>query len=301
MNEYTIYTDGACIGNPGPGGWGAIVFSMTYKRKKEISGNEPDTTNNRMELTAVIKAIEMTQEGSKVDIFSDSQYIVKAYQDNWIKGWRESGYKQTKSGNLKNPDLWEKLDSLVLARQCSFYWVKGHVGDPNNERCDFLATRAAELLLPGPPDLTGFTEDPPLIEDKSGRLMNKVRFPEINDPHVLEKIKTLPMETKRVTNALCRGYYDQENQIIYQVDENNDLTTNVFTVAKEVTAEEEQKNNQTLVHMDGLIKSMLEANHAECGSMAFCKYCTCSKTSCAVSPVYGRRPHRSSKRMTPRL
>ncbi len=137
MKSVTIYTDGACSGNPGPGGWGAI---LKYGRhEKELSGGEEITTNNRMELTAVITALEMLKEPCKVELYSDSRYVVDAVNLGWIKAWRAKGWKRSKNEEVKNPDLWERLLPLLEKHDVSFIWVKGHAETEYNNRCDALA------------------------------------------------------------------------------------------------------------------------------------------------------------------
>ena len=137
MKNVTIYTDGACSGNPGPGGWGAI---LKYGRhEKELSGGEALTTNNRMELTAVITALEMLKEPCKVELYSDSRYVVDAVNLGWIKAWRAKGWKRSKNEEVKNPDLWERLLPLLEKHDVSFIWVKGHAETEYNNRCDELA------------------------------------------------------------------------------------------------------------------------------------------------------------------
>ena len=136
MKHVTIYTDGACSGNPGPGGWGAILEYKGYER--EISGGEAETTNNRMELTAVIMALKMLREPCETEIFTDSQYIVNAFNEGWVYNWKRLGWKR-KNDELKNPELWQELYELVSQHKVSFIWVKGHADNPKNERCDRLA------------------------------------------------------------------------------------------------------------------------------------------------------------------
>ncbi len=136
-NRVAIYTDGACSGNPGPGGWGAVLrYGDT---EKEISGSEPDTTNNRMELMAAIMALESLKRSCKVDLYTDSEYV-RGGMTQWIKKWKADGWK--KKGGLKNVDLWQRLDAIASKHQVSFHWVKGHAGHPENERADALATCA---------------------------------------------------------------------------------------------------------------------------------------------------------------
>ena len=136
MKKVTIYTDGACSGNPGPGGWGAIL--IYGKRKKELSGGEPSTTNNRMELTSVIKALEALKELCEVMLYSDSQYVTNAINLGWLESWIKRGWKR-KGGEVKNPDLWVKLIPLLEKHKVTFEWVKGHADNEHNNRCDELA------------------------------------------------------------------------------------------------------------------------------------------------------------------
>ncbi|NDE91315.1 MAG: ribonuclease HI [Alphaproteobacteria bacterium] len=132
-----IYTDGACSGNPGPGGWGAI---LRYGDKtKEISGSEAETTNNRMELMAAIMALESLTRTCTVDLYTDSEYV-RGGMTSWIKKWKTDGWK--KKGGLKNADLWQRLDAIATKHDVKFHWVKGHAGHPDNERADQLATAA---------------------------------------------------------------------------------------------------------------------------------------------------------------
>ena len=130
-----IYTDGACSGNPGPGGWGAVLRSGMHE--KEISGGEYETTNNRMEMMAVIKALESLKKPSQVDLYTDSVYVQKGVSE-WMTGWKAKGWPS----KIKNQDLWKQIDSLVQTHKVRFHWVKGHAGHPENERADKLATSA---------------------------------------------------------------------------------------------------------------------------------------------------------------
>ena len=141
MKEISLYTDGACRGNPGKGGWGAILVWGSYE--KELSGGERETTNNRMELTAAIAGLEALRERCSVTLYSDSKYIVDAFNEGWIYGWREKGWRRGKE-ELKNPDLWARLYELVSEHEVTFVWVKGHNGHSYNERCDALATSYAD-------------------------------------------------------------------------------------------------------------------------------------------------------------
>lgn len=135
MKEVTVYTDGACSGNPGPGGWSAIL--RYGQAEKEISGGEAATTNNRMELTAVIKALEALREPCTVTVYTDSQYIFRAMTEGWLKKWKAAGF--TRKGGLKNTDLWRALDGLLQEHAVAFRWVKGHADNKYNNRCDALA------------------------------------------------------------------------------------------------------------------------------------------------------------------
>ena len=138
MKEVQIYTDGACRGNPGHGGWGTIL--VYGKHERELSGGERETTNNRMELTAVIEGLSALKYPCKVTVYSDSKYVVDAFLLDWITSWKNSGWKK----GLKNPDLWERLYGLTEIHDVSFVWVKGHNGHDYNERCDKLATGFAD-------------------------------------------------------------------------------------------------------------------------------------------------------------
>ena len=140
MKTVTLYTDGACSGNPGPGGWGAILSYMGHE--KEMSGGEENTTNNRMELTAVIQALLALKEPCKVTLTTDSQYVVNGIVKGWAKSWRENGWRNAKRQAVANPDLWEELLSMLDIHEVEFVWVKGHAGHPENERCDQLAVAA---------------------------------------------------------------------------------------------------------------------------------------------------------------
>jgi ribonuclease HI len=135
--EVTIYTDGACSGNPGPGGWGTI---LVYKgQEKELSGGEASTTNNRMELQAVIAGLEALREPCEVTVYSDSKYVVDAVNLGWAKSWRKNGWMRNKNDKAKNPELWERLLSLLNEHSVTFVWVKGHAENEYNNRCDKLA------------------------------------------------------------------------------------------------------------------------------------------------------------------
>ena len=143
MKQVELYTDGACRGTPGKGGWGAILVYGKYE--KELSGAERLTTNNRMELTSVIEGLKALKEPCRVTLYSDSKYVVDAFVEGWVENWRAKGWKRGKD-ELKNPELWEELYSLTSIHEVDFVWVKGHNGHPYNERCDILATRCADSL-----------------------------------------------------------------------------------------------------------------------------------------------------------
>ncbi len=142
MKQITIYTDGACSGNPGPGGWGAVL--IYGERKKEISGGAKETTNNIMELTAVIEALKLLKEPCEVELYSDSSYVVNAFLQNWIDGWVKNNWKNSQKDPVKNKELWQELIELTNVHKVNFNKVKGHSDNELNNRCDYLATHAAE-------------------------------------------------------------------------------------------------------------------------------------------------------------
>ena len=133
-----VFTDGACRGNPGPGGWGAIL--RVNGREKELCGGELATTNNRMELTAVIRALEALARPSRVSVYTDSQYVQKGISE-WIHSWKRRGWKTADKNPVKNEDLWRRLDELAAQHQVEWHWVRGHSGHPENERADKLANK----------------------------------------------------------------------------------------------------------------------------------------------------------------
>jgi ribonuclease HI len=139
-----IYTDGACRGNPGPGGWAAVLSCKG--RTREISGAEADTTNNRMELLAVINAIRALTRPSRARIYTDSQYV-RLGITQWLKGWKARGWRTASRKPVKNRDLWEQLEALVAGHELEWHWVQGHSGVPGNERCDLLANNAIDALV----------------------------------------------------------------------------------------------------------------------------------------------------------
>ena len=134
--EVTIYTDGACKGNPGPGGWGALMIAGDNRR--ELWGGELATTNNRMELTAAIEALRALKRPTRVRLFTDSKYVMQGIE-TWIHGWKKNGWRTSDKKPVKNMDLWQALDALAVAQQVEWRWVKGHSGDPGNERADALS------------------------------------------------------------------------------------------------------------------------------------------------------------------
>ena len=142
MKHVDIYTDGACRGNPGKGGWGAV---LVYKGvEKELSGGEPMTTNNRMELSGVIAALSALREPCEITLTSDSKYVVDAVTKGWARSWKAKGWKKADNSPALNSDLWDKLLTLLDYHTVTFVWVKGHAGHPYNERCDVLATTFAD-------------------------------------------------------------------------------------------------------------------------------------------------------------
>ena len=150
MKQVVVHTDGACSGNPGPGGWAAILVFGPHRR--ELSGGFRLTTNNRMELLACIHALEALTEPCRVRLHSDSRYVVEAVEKGWAVRWRANGWRRGKAGPAKNPDLWARLLDLCSRHDVRFVWVRGHAGDVENERADELSTRAAreDCSLPDP-------------------------------------------------------------------------------------------------------------------------------------------------------
>ena len=144
MDKVIIYTDGACSGNPGPGGWGAIL--MAGENRKEISGGKKDTTNNIMELTAVIEALKLLKRPCKIDVYSDSAYVVNAFLQDWISGWMKKGWKNSSKEEVKNKELWQELICLTKVHDVTFHKVKGHADNEYNNRCDELARNAINEL-----------------------------------------------------------------------------------------------------------------------------------------------------------
>lgn len=149
MKRIRLYTDGACRGNPGSGGYGSILEYTDEAGRlhcKELSGGYRSTTNNRMELLAVIRGLEELKESCEVSVFSDSKYIVDAFAQGWVDSWQRNGWKRGKKEEVKNQDLWKALLRLMQKHRVEYQWVRGHNGHPQNERCDVLATMAADGL-----------------------------------------------------------------------------------------------------------------------------------------------------------
>ncbi|HBP39248.1 MAG TPA: ribonuclease HI [Clostridiales bacterium] len=149
-DQVDIYTDGACSGNPGPGGWAAIL--RTRGIEKEISGGEPSTTNNRMELTAAIEALSRLKKPCQVRLFSDSAYLVSAFRQGWLINWQRNGWKNAAGDKVSNPDLWQALLAAVKPHQVEWIKVRGHADDEDNKRCDRLAVAEIKKLRQGMPE-----------------------------------------------------------------------------------------------------------------------------------------------------
>ena len=143
--DYIIHTDGSCLRNPGgAGGWAAVIETTATGAVEEKSGGDPATTNNRMELTAALMALSAVPEGARVALYTDSQYLKNAFTKFWLPAWKKRGWKKADGEPVLNQDLWVQLDAAFAARQVQFHWVKGHAGNPRNERCDALARAEAE-------------------------------------------------------------------------------------------------------------------------------------------------------------
>ncbi|MBR2850542.1 MAG: ribonuclease HI [Clostridia bacterium] len=147
MKKVELYTDGACRGNPGRGGWGAIL--VYGSKEKELSGGEPMTTNNRMELMAAIAGLEALRVPCEVTLTSDSKYLVDAINKGWLESWKKNGWRKADKSAVLNIELWKKIDMLLAVHDVSFVWVHGHTGHPYNERCDALATAFADSFEEG--------------------------------------------------------------------------------------------------------------------------------------------------------
>ena len=144
MKTVTLYTDGACSGNPGPGGWGCILEYGGHE--KELSGGEKNTTNNRMELTGVIMGLSALKEPCIVELYSDSKYVIDALEKGWVYGWKKRGWVKSDKKPALNPDLWEQLLGLIAKHEVHYHWVKGHAENPKNNRCDELAVGERKKL-----------------------------------------------------------------------------------------------------------------------------------------------------------
>ena len=144
MKPVALYTDGACRGNPGPGGWGAVLVYGEVER--EYCGGEPDTTNNRMEMLAVIKGLQVLTEGCAVTVTTDSKYVLQGVTQ-WMPNWKKNGWRTAARKPVKNVDLWQQLDETLQAHDVSWEWVKGHAGHPRNEQADALANRGIDQMM----------------------------------------------------------------------------------------------------------------------------------------------------------
>ena len=143
--DYIIHTDGSCLRNPGgPGGWAAVIETAATGAVEERSGGAPETTNNRMELTAALMALTSVPEGARIALYTDSQYLKNAFTKFWLPAWKKRGWRKADGDPVLNQDLWMQLDAAFAARRVQFRWVKGHAGNPRNERCDALARAEAE-------------------------------------------------------------------------------------------------------------------------------------------------------------
>lgn len=145
MPQVEIYTDGACSGNPGPGGWAALLRASGHER--ELTGAEPDTTNNRMELTAALRGLEALKRPCRVVLYTDSTYLQKG-MNGWLENWKRNGWKTAKKKPVRNEDLWRELDAVCARHRIEWRWVRGHAGHPDNERADALAREAMTALKP---------------------------------------------------------------------------------------------------------------------------------------------------------
>jgi len=143
MKQVIIYTDGACRGNPGPGGWGALI--KIDNAEKEIFGGQPNTTNNQMELTAAIEGLAALKETCNVELFTDSRYVMDGITQ-WIRNWKKNNWRTAAKKDVKNKELWQKLDNLISQHQVQWHWVKGHSGDAGNETADFLANKGIDSI-----------------------------------------------------------------------------------------------------------------------------------------------------------
>lgn len=142
LYQVQMYTDGACSGNPGPGGWGTIL--RCRGTEQELSGGERETTNNRMELTAVIQGLKALKKPCRIEIYTDSKYVVDGITKGWAKGWKANGWRKKDKKPALNPELWDELLTLLDRHEVHFNWIKGHAGHPENERCDAMAVRQSQ-------------------------------------------------------------------------------------------------------------------------------------------------------------
>ncbi|MBR6478973.1 MAG: ribonuclease HI [Clostridia bacterium] len=145
LTKVDMFTDGACSGNPGPGGWGTILRAGTHE--KEFSGADPETTNNKMELTAVIEGFKALKRPCSVTLYTDSKYVADALEQGWAKSWKENGWRKADRKPAQNIELWDELLTLIEPHELKIIWLKGHAGHPENERCDKLAVKAYQPYL----------------------------------------------------------------------------------------------------------------------------------------------------------
>jgi ribonuclease HI len=145
LKQVYLYTDGACSGNPGPGGWGAILRFGSHQR--ELSGAQPNTTNNRMELTAVLEGLTALKEPCQVELYSDSTYVVNSVEKGWVYNWQRKNWMKKPGEPVPNADLWKRLLELLKIHKVNFHWVRGHAGHPENERCDQMAVESYKKLI----------------------------------------------------------------------------------------------------------------------------------------------------------
>lgn len=190
MGNFTIYSDGSCLNNPGPGGWAAIIINNVTKEREEISGGAKDTTNNRMELLAAVKALEKIQPGDVAELFTDSAYLKKAFSNGWLAHWKINGWITQNKRPVVNQDLWKKLDKLVSERTVDFKWVRGHSGNAYNEWCDKLAHAAATNSL----------------KEKNQNEMREI----LPLDNVFENNQTLPSAKIKIAKKLQLKKYRQE-------------------------------------------------------------------------------------------
>ncbi len=178
MKEYTIYTDGSCLNNPGAGGWAAIIIDNATGEREEISGGSADTTNNRMELLAVISALRKLKKGDAAEIFTDSTYVQNAIVKGWLKNWKCNGWLTTAKKPVQNQEMWIALDKLIADKNINFKWLKGHAGNTFNEWCDKLAFTAAKksLLMKNTNELKQFGSTENVIEDNKNLPSSKIKI-----------------------------------------------------------------------------------------------------------------------------